>query len=860
MIDDSPTPPPAAEGADEQSAELGTQDTSASNEAADASGLFGDDEPGTNTPALDSAATFLSSMGPLRTALPGHVLVPHHNAEAESSVGATIGSRASSVTSESLKVSTFKIYPSEESEVDRLITRALVLGDFESAVSLCLSSDRFADAILLAVRGGPELLGRTQKAYFERRTTSLPYLRLFQSIVSDDLTDVVQNADLSEWQEIFVVLCTFAKQEEFNGLAEQLGQRLEHQYRVATAASGDSSDAQPSNRSKELRKNASLCYLAARKLEKVVGIWADEMREEEEAAIAGSSTAGQGSRYTAHAQALQSFIEKVTVFQSATGYTDRDLASPTESEAVAESGARTYKLSSLYERYFEYADLLATQGLVAAASQYVRMTPSDFKCDGVVGGRDLARERFLGASSNSNASVSAAAPATTAAAPSSSRVPAASKPLNAINHAAPRTQAYSAYPTSTGSQPTANQQVPTSAPYTPYGISNEQTSKPSSSPYGPPSTSNVPSSSGPYGASSSYTPSTNGNNSYSSYGAPQQPQQTPYGYNANRAAPPPSSVPPPPPPRNLNTGPPPIPAAQRRDIPGWNDSPAALRPTSAAGNKPAPAPITSPFPNSPGMTPPPMSPQISGGPPPAQGGFFAPPPPPRAGSARPPPPPSSASSGGGPLPPPKARVAPPPGSALGGMRAPPPARTASPLGPPGRVLSPVGPPRMPSANMAASSRAAAPPPPQSSSSSSAYAPPPPGGQQQQQQSSSSKGPASIAPPPSPAASAPPPVAPKYPTGDRSHIPQEDLPIFEQIQFLFDYIRTLPTPNVRGLWLLEGGRKEGGVPFFLSCLRLIAHCLRGPIWIIDPFTFFLSSVLLISSAFILLCSSLQSLRN
>jgi len=28
--------------------------------------------------------------------------------------------------------------------------------------------DRFVDAILLAVRGGPELLQRTQKAYFER--------------------------------------------------------------------------------------------------------------------------------------------------------------------------------------------------------------------------------------------------------------------------------------------------------------------------------------------------------------------------------------------------------------------------------------------------------------------------------------------------------------------------------------------------------------------------------------------------------------------------------------------------------------------------------------------------------------------
>ena len=90
-----------------------------------------------------------------------------------------------------MKDNTFRIYPNDESETDRLVTKALVLGDFESAVSLCLSSDRFADAILLAVKGGPELLARTQKAYFERRTTAFPYLRLFQSIVTDDLDEAV---------------------------------------------------------------------------------------------------------------------------------------------------------------------------------------------------------------------------------------------------------------------------------------------------------------------------------------------------------------------------------------------------------------------------------------------------------------------------------------------------------------------------------------------------------------------------------------------------------------------------------------------------------------------------------------------
>ena len=110
--------------------------------------------------------TNLSVFSTLRSAIPDHVQIPHQNYAQDSSVAATFGSRPSSAVSESLKNNTFRIYPSEESEVDRLVTKALVLGDFSSAVSLCLSAEQYADAILLAVEGGTELLNNTQKAYF----------------------------------------------------------------------------------------------------------------------------------------------------------------------------------------------------------------------------------------------------------------------------------------------------------------------------------------------------------------------------------------------------------------------------------------------------------------------------------------------------------------------------------------------------------------------------------------------------------------------------------------------------------------------------------------------------------------------
>ena len=55
------------------------------------------------------------------------------------------------------------------------------------------------------------------------------------------------------------------------------------------------------------------------------------------------------------------------------------------SPEVAETGARIYRISALYDKYDEYADLLSTQGLVTLAVKYAALTPADYKSikDGV---------------------------------------------------------------------------------------------------------------------------------------------------------------------------------------------------------------------------------------------------------------------------------------------------------------------------------------------------------------------------------------------------------------------------------------------------------------------------------------------
>lgn len=690
--------------------------------------LFDDDQGGIGTPHIDtgSGAHFFSSIGGMRNALPEHMQVPYHAYAKDSSVAATIGSRASSVASDTMKSNTFKIYPTNESEVDRLVTRALVVGDFESAVTLCLSVERFADALVLAVRGGPELLARTQKAYFERQTTTLPYLRLFQSIVSEDLSDVVQNADLTEWQEVFVVLCTFAKVDEFNNLTEQLGQRIEFKSRTVQ---GGSATANTSDRAKELRKNALLCYLAAGRLEKAVNIWIDEMQEEEDAAVKGEvpSMTEKTSRYTAHVRALQTFMEKVAVFKSATNYTDRDLAQPTQSASAAESGARTYQLSALYDRYYEYADLLATQGQTGLAVHYIKQTPADYKSGKIQdSGINGARARYM---MGANGSLPEQQPTA-----STSNLGAAGASTRQGQAAASAFTPYQPFtpPVPQHISPASTAQG-VSTPYNPYQAAPaSQSVAHQQGPYVPANMSQGTSTSGPYGAGSSFSQPSN--NTYGAYGAPP-------------AAPQANSLPPPPMGRARgDDATPPIPAAQRRDIPGWNDAPslqsqAPKRTGSAAGK---PQPIMSPFPEGQGSISPAQTPggmQQQGGapfaPPPArgQGLGIAPPPrgaiPPRPASTQqqPPPPPQHA----------QPRVMSPPmpqGPPPGAIAGPPPARAMSPLVPAGqRVMSPPQSSNAPSLNAGPY----APPP-------GARAGPPPGTQGPPQGSVSSSRPPSAAPP------------------------------------------------------------------------------------------------------------------
>uniref|UniRef100_A0A4W3HML6 Protein transport protein Sec31A n=1 Tax=Callorhinchus milii TaxID=7868 RepID=A0A4W3HML6_CALMI len=211
-------------------------------------------------------------------------------------------------------------------DVDGLIKQALLTGNFEGAVDLCLHDNRMADAIILAIAGGQDLLAKTQKKYFAKSNSKIT--RLIDAVVTRDWPEIVQSCDLQNWKEALAALLTYARPDEFAALCDLLGSRLESE--------DDSS----------LQAQACLCYICAGNVEKLVACW--------DKAQGGSSPL-----------ALQDLIEKVVVLRKAI-----ELRQGTNNNGVGDV---------LAEKMSQYANLLAAQGSLLAALSYLPIDTSQVK-------------------------------------------------------------------------------------------------------------------------------------------------------------------------------------------------------------------------------------------------------------------------------------------------------------------------------------------------------------------------------------------------------------------------------------------------------------------------------------------------
>ncbi|KAF3153858.1 hypothetical protein TWF569_001452 [Orbilia oligospora] len=657
----------------------------------------------------------------------------------------------------------FNIFSGTESEADKKITNALILGDFERAVDICIKEDRLSDAFMLAVAGGETALKKVQKAYFSKQTDAPNYLRLLSSVVEKNLWDVVHNADLADWKEVLCAICTYSNDKEFAELCEALGERLEVDLKATSEL--------------QKRQDAATCYLSSSRLDKVIGIWIEEYKESE-AEILKNPSEGSTS-FSIHVQSMQKLIEKVTVFREATKFVDPEMNS-----------AADWKLAPLYDIYCEYADVLAAQGQLEFAARYLSLIPLKYQP------AEIARNRVKIASGQAAtkkpAAVSRNVPtgtglrAATKSPYAPASVPQAQPAPTMFTPIQPPVPSVAPQPQQGYGQP----QTQSASRYTPANSSSGTTAYPSTTPtYSSTTPAFQPSIGGGIGG---YRPS------YNSF-APGPPTNTLGG-----------------PPRNDNSSKSAIlPAAQRTDLTDWNDTPMVIDTTRRkTPSVPASAPITTPFPlgqpnplGSP-HAPPPVGPPRGGTPiygskqgqastilsgPPPMGGQYRPqtpgsqphspyvpqsppqgqpqtgPPPPRTHAAYAPPPPAAG--------PPSSRYTPsapvqnvsstlPPAGPGRGM-IPPPAANPYAAPPPTQPLYNQPPPQH-------QQMYSEPPQPQGPPMAG---PPPPMGPPRGTSASGLRGtpPQSGAPPPPPKAATP---KPKHPKGDRSHIPEHARLLFE----------------------------------------------------------------------------------
>ncbi|KAF0907343.1 hypothetical protein E2562_015842 [Oryza meyeriana var. granulata] len=210
------------------------------------------------------------------------------------------------------------VVPSDPS-VDRSIQHALVVGDYKGAVNQCLAANRMADALVIAHAGGSALWESTRNQFL--KNTISPYLKVVSAMVGNDLMSFVSTWPLNSWKETLALLCTFARKEEWNALCDTLASRL--------LGVGDT-------------LAATLCYICAGNIDKAVEIWSRSLKSED------------GGK--AYVDLLQDLMEKTITLALATGHKSFSAS-----------------LSKLVENY---AELLASQGLLKTAMEYLKLLGS----------------------------------------------------------------------------------------------------------------------------------------------------------------------------------------------------------------------------------------------------------------------------------------------------------------------------------------------------------------------------------------------------------------------------------------------------------------------------------------------------
>ena len=232
-----------------------------------------------------------------------------------------------------------KFAPSGElkfSGIDSALTNALLTKNFEKAVDLLLKEGNLTEALVIALSGPESLKKKVSDYYFSENGDKSPLSRLLYNVSSADVTDLVENGDLSNWREIGTAIKTYSANDavyktQFTRLGDRMLQNKD-------------------------RNDAILNYVNASALNKVADVWNLELKELEKKILTQKNT----SSYDAHFESLTEFIEKFSAYR-----------------ATLNLDAPVSEGSSSLSTLLEYIDIISTSGQFELASKILSLVSSD---------------------------------------------------------------------------------------------------------------------------------------------------------------------------------------------------------------------------------------------------------------------------------------------------------------------------------------------------------------------------------------------------------------------------------------------------------------------------------------------------
>jgi protein transport protein SEC31 len=216
------------------------------------------------------------------------------------------------------------------------LVNALLTKNLEKAVEICLNEGKFNEASIIALNGPESLKKKVSDFYFSKNAEKNPISRLLFSISSSDVSDIVENGDLSHWKEIGTAINTYSKDTSV--------------YKTQFVKLGDRILAEKN------RNDAILNYVNASALDKVADIWNSELKELEHKILEDKNI----SAYDAHFESLTEFVEKFSAYRATL-----NLDAPVSETASS--------LSTL----LEYVDIISTSGQFELASKILSLLSTE---------------------------------------------------------------------------------------------------------------------------------------------------------------------------------------------------------------------------------------------------------------------------------------------------------------------------------------------------------------------------------------------------------------------------------------------------------------------------------------------------